>query len=48
MNKSYINVGLKATKLVKNISDDEKAVFRSGVNEFLIKVADGLHKDLSL
>ena len=48
LNKSKINVGVKATKLIKSISDDEKAVYTCGVKEFLMKVADGLHKNLSL
>ena len=48
MDKSKITFGVKATKSVKNISDLEKTAFICGVKKFLIKVTDGLHKDLGL
>ena len=43
-----INIETKATKLSKQLSDDEMKVFMLGIKEFLVKVADGLFKDLCL
>ena len=48
LDKSKINIGTKASKLLKSFSDDERSVFMFGVKDFLIKVTDGLLKDLSL
>ena len=48
LDKCKINVGEKTTKLLKNVSEDTKTVFMGGVKQFLIKVTDGLHKDLAL
>ena len=48
LDKSKISIGTKASKLLKSFSDDERSVFMFGVKDFLIKVTDGLLKDLSL
>ena len=48
LDKSEISIGTKASKLLKSFSDDERSVFMFGVKDFLIKVTDGLLKDLSL
>ena len=48
LENSKITIGTKATKLTKKISEDDKKVFFFGIREFLVKVVDGLLKDLSL
>ena len=48
LGKSKIQLGVKATQLLKNLSQDDKDLFTFGAKEFLKKLADGLHKNLSL
>ena len=43
-----MQIGDKATELLKKMSEDDKELFLFGVKEFMIKLADGLHKDLNL
>ena len=38
----------KATELFKDIPKDDKELFLFCAKEFIIKLADGLHKDLNL
>ena len=43
-----MQIGDKATELLKKMTKDDKELFLFGVKEFMIKLADGLHKDLNL
>ena len=40
-----ISLGESAAKLMKYVPENEKALLKCGVKDFLIKVTDGLHKD---
>ena len=48
LHKSKIELGVKATEIIKNFSQDDKDIFTVGAKDFLKKLAGGLHKDLSL
>ena len=43
-----MQIGDKATELLKKMPKDDKELFLFGVKEFIIKLVDDLHKDLNL